>query len=760
MKKFRLIFFIVATSLYCSVTRAQCPTGEISFSTQQQINDFSVVHPNCNDIPGNVTIGVPYGSSDILDLSPLKYIKSIGGHLNILNNPELKTLKGLGSLLAIEDYLNIYNNDGLMNLDGLHSLSSVSGNLWVINNSALTSLKGLQNLKSINGSIDIVGNTSLSSMEGLLNIDPGTIMNTLDYLMVQTIDVRIEGNGNITADDLSDVRYYLAGMGPVKRFQNMAQKPYPQRAVETSMLYRHMEAITDSVEAYRIFDQLERIARDSKDRNIRLELELLKTNYQLKNGSGTFPERIAHMQALADRFGQEGMRLMEARALKFISFIYIVDFHDYEKLFKTYHSLEQIIAQLYPEEFPDMAQCYMIIGRTHYRFRDYHEAIHYFRKAAAIPQTLFNATFVMHSRNNLGLCYQKLILPDSSDYYFKNVLSDTTSYPVEVWKGIASGNLGYNHYLRGEYEDAIPLLQRDIQTATSMDDWGLATGSLIPLADIRLKQNELQQAGTLLNQARKYIQLSHQTDRLRLLFPVLSKWHAAMGHKTLAADYIDSAQLATRDYNDKFNALKLLRARQELNAKQLLLTEVERQRLYQQRNLIIAIVLSLLVLLSIFMWYRTKNLRHKREIREMALKNARNSLENARSRLADQAQKIRENATVIHQLQQDFHGHVDPSVLMELKNSTFLTSEDWILFKENFRQAYPGFLETLETRYPELTPAETRCLCLMKLELTKREMATAQAVSPKSINVTTYRIRKKLNVETQEILEKMVSEIE
>lgn len=746
--------------LFQFITQAQCPAGGISFSTQEQINDFGGTYSSCTKISGNVVIGVPYGLTDIHDLSPLNHITTIGGHLNIINNPELNTTKGLSRLISIGGYLNVYNNDQLTDLNGLQSLSSVSGNLWIINNSALASVKGLQNLKSINGSIDLSGNPVLSSVKGILNIDPASIKSTLDYLLVQLIDVRIENNGNIRVDDLAQIRNDLAGINPVKRFENIADKPYSQRAVETSVLYRHMEAITDSVEAYRIFDQLEHIAEESKDRDMRWELKLLKANQQLIHGSAAFPQRIAHMQKLADRFGQERMGLMEARALKFISFRYITDFQDYEKLFKTYHSLEQIIAHLSSEEFPDMAQCYMIIGRTHFRFRDYQEAIHYFRKAAAIPQTPFNTTFVMHSRNNLGLCYQKLNLPDSSDYYFKDIIHDTNSYAVEVWKGIASGNLGYNHYHRGEYEQAIPLLQRDIQTATSMDDWGLAAGSLIPLADIRLKQNELQQAGALLNQAREYIQVSDQTDRLRLFFPVLSKWHANMGHKALAADYIDSTQGAIQLYNDKFNALKLSRARQELNANQLRLNEVERQRLYQQRNLIIAIVLLLLVLVSIFMWYRTKSLRHKREVRELALKNAKNSLENARSRLADQAQKIRENDTVIHQLQQGFDGHADPPVLMELKNSTFLTSEDWILFKENFRQAYPDFLETLETRYPELTPAETRCLCLQKLDLTNREMATAQGVSPKSINVTMYRIRKKLDFDNQELLEEMVNEIE
>src|SRR5690606_14181337 len=112
------------------------------------------------------------------------------------------------------------------------------------------------------------------------------------------------------------------------------------------------------------------------------------------------------------------------------------------------------------------------------------------------------------------------------------------------------------------------------------------------------------------------------------------------------------------------------------------------------------------------------------------------------------------------QLQLEFTVHENSVALRELKNATILSSEDWIVFKKNFQDAYPGFLGTLKTRYLTLTPAETRYLCLLKLQLTNREMAAAQGVSSQSIKVTAYRIRKKLNLDNQEVLEAMVNEIE
>lgn len=63
-----------------------------------------------------------------------------------------------------------------------------------------------------------------------------------------------------------------------------------------------------------------------------------------------------------------------------------------------------------------MAQCYAEIGLSHFRFRDYREAIRCFRIAVALPITPYNTTYVIHARNNLGLSYQKLHIPDSSRF--------------------------------------------------------------------------------------------------------------------------------------------------------------------------------------------------------------------------------------------------------------------------------------------------------------------------------------------------------
>ena len=232
-----------------------------------------------------------------------------------------------------------------------------------------------------------------------------------------------------------------------------------------------------------------------------------------------------------------------------------------------------------------------------------------------------------------------------------------------------------------------------------------------------------------------------------------------MGHKELAADYVDSTKMAVRDYNDKFNALKLLRARQELNANELRLREVQKQRLIQQRNTVIGILTLSFLFGVVFLFHRNQNQKRKQEIRELRLKNTEESLNHARTKLQSLTQKIRENNQIIDRLQENYSTHTDFKMIRELQNATILTSEDWEQFKSNFQQTYPGFIEILESRYPDLTHSEVRCLCLQKLRMSNREIAAALGVSPKSINVTNHRIRKKLNLDNQEMLNDLVQNI-
>src|SRR5690606_16521293 len=138
-------------------TLSQCPAGNVSLTSQAQIDAFATNYPNCTEVSGNLTIQ----GANITDLTPLSNLTSIGGYLEIYHNSSLINLDELSNLTSVGGYLDIYDNSNLTNLDGLSNLTSLGGHLYISNNSNLTNLNGLSNLTSIGGYLAIESNPSL-----------------------------------------------------------------------------------------------------------------------------------------------------------------------------------------------------------------------------------------------------------------------------------------------------------------------------------------------------------------------------------------------------------------------------------------------------------------------------------------------------------------------------------------------------------------------------------------------------------------------
>ncbi len=177
MKKVSLISVIL---LFCfiSASSQSCLPEGIYFATQAQIDSFQVTYPGCIEIEGDVTID----GDDITSLYGLKVVTSILGDLIIGypswaggGNPLLTTLEGLNNLAFIGGNLligNLWGNGhNLINLSGLESLISIGANLEIQFNNQLASLSGLEGLTSIGGNLEVAHNVELMNLTGLEELD-------------------------------------------------------------------------------------------------------------------------------------------------------------------------------------------------------------------------------------------------------------------------------------------------------------------------------------------------------------------------------------------------------------------------------------------------------------------------------------------------------------------------------------------------------------------------------------------------------------
>src|SRR3981189_3367179 len=119
-------------------TPATC--GSITLTTQAQVDAFPATY-GCTEITGTLTIN----GIDITNLDSLYFLRKVDGDLQISNNPNLTSMKGLSSLTYVGaggpyPGLRITYNSSLTSINGLSKLTSIKGALDISNNSTLTNL--------------------------------------------------------------------------------------------------------------------------------------------------------------------------------------------------------------------------------------------------------------------------------------------------------------------------------------------------------------------------------------------------------------------------------------------------------------------------------------------------------------------------------------------------------------------------------------------------------------------------------------------
>jgi len=164
----RLVLLLAITAMAVAL-QAQClNNNDIFLTNQQSINNFAANYPNCTDVPGNLFIGggLVNTPNDIVDLTPLSYIQTVGGDFTI-SNTALTSLAGMENLTFVGGYFNLSFNNSISNLDGLDVLSVIHDNFSIHSNSALANLSGLDNLHTIDGTLFITHCSSLSNLSAL-----------------------------------------------------------------------------------------------------------------------------------------------------------------------------------------------------------------------------------------------------------------------------------------------------------------------------------------------------------------------------------------------------------------------------------------------------------------------------------------------------------------------------------------------------------------------------------------------------------------
>ena len=74
--------------------------------------------------------------------------------------------------------------------------------------------------------------------------------------------------------------------------------------------------------------------------------------------------------------------------------------------------------------------------------------------------------------------------------------------------------------------------------------------------------------------------------------------------------------------------------------------------------------------------------------------------------------------------------------------------KDWEQFAAHFDEVHHNFLSIIKKKYPILSPTDLKLCAYLKLNLSSKEIAQLMSISVKGVEISRYRLRKKLQLET------------
>lgn len=534
-------------------------------------------------------------------------------------------------------------------------------------------------------------------------------------------------------------------------FNQLVHRTHAERVFLLNPYYELGIRNFDSLEIAGHINTLRELAEVHNDPDLNFEADVIRAHY-LTYSSGIDEQFVVSELNNMLELGEKNKSIwFQVRIHSVFGHYYFDEIGQYEYALVHLTKAANLMDEFSVEVFPFKYLCNAHVGEKLFRLEDFEGALSYFRKSINPKVETTFACPNVNSYNSIGLIFRLQNQLDSADVYFQRALDVNAIIKSPWWEGIASGNLGENHYLRGEFEKAIPLLELDLERAEQSGDLGLASNALVLLGNIAIKQNEIKKATVLLSKARSYAYRSQEWKRLSNLYPSLIKLAGYNRNAQLVALYTDSSIIVNDSLARIRSSLLTTRTQQKLDREKYLdelqTLELERENEVLKRN---AVLLLLLLILSVgsFVVYK---LWQRFQQKKQALLLAEKRLSEFMHQLADRNKQLEE-------LQTSASSNAD-NALNELQNLTILTDEDWENFKILFDTVHKGFLTRLEQKFADLNPSDTRFIALSKLNLSAKEMAGVLGVGTGAIRQYRWRLRNRLSLSANDDLEELIAAI-
>ncbi|MCD8093087.1 MAG: tetratricopeptide repeat protein [Bacteroides sp.] len=447
---------------------------------------------------------------------------------------------------------------------------------------------------------------------------------------------------------------------------------------------------------------------------------------------------------------------------------------------KNLYDTQKYIA---PANKKQNAQLYSLMGRVYSKLGDYNKAIELNDKATSIFKAIGDSTAIAGCYNERGVMHHFLNEFVVAERFFQRALAINRAQ--RNLKEIAT-NLNNLCLYQGNTEEKLSFIREAITINKNLDaQWSLGE-NYNNMGKQYYYGKQYSKALEALHKAHEY---AHNIGARELIcdnYEYSAMVYAAIGDYTQAYKYLEKMYNLSKDLQ---SSNKLRNVEQEISYKryqdQKYATEMQEQT-YKieilKRNLwLLGSVLVLGIAVSIFLykWYkRRKDVQlvearyqlemSEREVselklhqQELELQNVQNALHSSRQEATSFAVFLRSRNELLDKIREmikEGYKMDAQSLVPHLKrintfisqcqsgdktNSTLLT---------NIEDKNNEFLQRLVALHPKLTQGEKYLATLLRVNLSTKEISMLTGTTPKTINMNRYRLRKSLNLSSEEDL--------
>ncbi|NKI32493.1 tetratricopeptide repeat protein [Croceivirga thetidis] len=438
---------------------------------------------------------------------------------------------------------------------------------------------------------------------------------------------------------------------------------------------------------------------------------------------------------------------------------------EYDKGFKSAFDALKIAKNLDDKQL--LLDCYTTISNLYHYIIDDENADLYAEKALKIAKEGKFMRAEANLLNNLGNSFFFQKRYEESLTSLKKSLKISERIEANDLISITNFNIGKLYVEQNELNKGVDFLKQSITHSRTVTKnpvylvWGLNG-----LTNAYNKLSEPQRAITLADEAIKISDSTGNLDDLSLAYyqryesyGLLKDYQKALEDLKLHKGINDSV------YNiSKSKEIQRLTTEFETKEKeqQIALQENEIRVLEQKEEIstLQKIVLGGLLIMSLFGFYGIHQ-RLKRSKLEKEKINA--QLAFKKKELTTHALHLAKKNEVLAGLKQKAAELIDEDgskngyiQLIRTINFDLQDDNNWENFARYFEEVHKDFNSNVKSKYPQLTSNELRLLALLKMNLSSKEIANILNISQEGIKKARYRLRKKLDITSEDSLQDLV----